>query len=95
MRVPDRSSHCHFGRHEVCADGAAIACRCVCHRSCVCSRHPSLGSRPLAAVPSSSANGPARVVGAGSGRRDNGTEIEGRPAGEVRAPLVLLQGEAP
>lgn len=29
--VPRKSVHCLLGDHHRCADGARIACRCICH----------------------------------------------------------------
>ena len=87
MRRRRLSGLCIGGGHHACADGAAIACRCSCHRTCVCSQHPSLGSRTLTTVADSPENA-AVVVDAATRRRDNGAEIEGRSVGEGRPPLV-------
>jgi hypothetical protein len=49
IRQPSRSTHCLFDQHQLCADGAKIACSCGCHVHATVTAGPSHpGPRPTA-----------------------------------------------
>lgn len=79
-----RSTHCNYGAHERCVDGAALVCMCHCHGTCACSLHPSR-PRHLPADGSPETDPVVKVADTGTTiERENGAESEHRAAGEAR-----------